>query len=168
MDIQENQTGLCVAVLGNIFMNVWAGEVTVARLQRVLDLERGLVRGTPDGICVLSVIRKPGRMATLGDAEREFVGKFAVEMAPHTRASCYVIQGSGFWVATARTVIAGVQWLAPSRFPQNTVSSVDEAATWLSPHTRRSDGAPISPRDLTAHITGVLERHDHSHATVDA
>ncbi|MEW5855087.1 MAG: hypothetical protein AB2A00_40295 [Myxococcota bacterium] len=128
----------------------------MARLKRVREVEMQFIRATPGGIAVLTLVQRPARFMTLGAAERAFAEQVAAETAPNTLASCSAILGTGFWVATARSVIAGVQLLARTNHPQTVVSSVAEAATWLAPHVKRADGSHPSVAELIRAIDDVV------------
>jgi hypothetical protein len=123
--------GLALAAWRNVFVNVWRLEATLARLELVRREQRRLIERFPDGVANLTVIEPRVFSKPIGSTEREQAAAIAKEMAPHTRAMAYVVEGTGFRTATARMVLAGVNMVSRAAYPMKVFDTVTDGARWV-------------------------------------
>lgn len=97
MKIHYQDDALCIATSGNMFINVWDGVVTVPRLRKLRDVELEFAAASVDGICVLTIIHRPGNMMSLGAEERAAADDVTTAVNAFVRARAFVVVGSGFW-----------------------------------------------------------------------
>ncbi len=116
---------------GNVVLAIWGPEPTVARIIKSQENTRAVVEANPNGVVSFSLIPQLGsKIPKLGADERKIINEIVKEFASRTLATVNVVEGSGFWVSTARAILAGIAML--SRSPTKTVDSNLEGATWLA------------------------------------
>jgi hypothetical protein len=119
-----------VASVGPLFVSVWRGETTAARMHRVFGIQRTLWSITPQQAMV-TVIEPT--TPVVGAEERELGIRLYRETSPHLVATGYVIEGTGFFAAAARGVIATTRLLLRPPFPMQAFARVDDTARWIAP-----------------------------------
>lgn len=116
--VQDN--GLAIATCGPVFVNLFYAPPTVQRLDELVKYQRALVERVPRH-AVLSLV-DPGVGREMGDDARRYARGLNDEMAPYTMGHCFVVLGSGFFAAMARSVIAGIQLLSRTKAPWRVTS----------------------------------------------
>jgi hypothetical protein len=123
--IQDN--GLGAALCGPVFINIWYGPPTVARLDELATVQRRVM--TRERHLVISFI-DPRVGREMSDEARRRARDMTDEMAPHTIAHCLIVLESGFFALMARTVITGIYVLSRQRRPWKVFDDVDDGLAW--------------------------------------
>jgi hypothetical protein len=126
--------GLAIVFDGSLLSIVLREPLTLERArmlykasQRTFDLYKGKA-------CSLTII-EPSAAANQTPEVRQVTTALSKEFS--LLGSAVVIEGSGFAVATIRTVIAGVYLLSKKPYPAKIFPSVSEGASFLSPFLSR-------------------------------
>jgi hypothetical protein len=138
----ESDRGLALATAGDAFISVWREPSTLARLERLRQIEQALVDRCKGGIVVLTVMIDSSAATKAG--EPEAASKLAKHFAPTTRAHAYVIEGSGFRAAALRAVIAGVNAISRPGHPTRVFDRATDAIEWLAPYGQAIDAATLT------------------------
>ncbi len=132
-------------------VTLFEGKVTLADMDRI---ERASERwhAKVTGKVVEMVVILPSN-TKMTQAERVRMAKI-IKRWEHTRvASATVILAQSLLGAVQRSVLTGLQLLAPSPHPTKVFGEVSEATVWLTPHVREVCGEDANAKELTAAIT---------------
>lgn len=135
------------------YLQVFHKVPTVADLDAVEDCCRAL----PKPYCVFSVIVASRSVAITGEA-RKRTDELAKTTADWVKVNAMVVQGSGFFAAMARGIIAGVTWMM-SDHPQKVVATVEEGITFAAAHVAEL-GEPSTPESFRAGVREALKLVD--------
>jgi hypothetical protein len=102
------------------------------RLQMVRRQQLRLLGRFPGGIASLTVIEQRVFLDPIGAKERAEAAAIAKEMAPHTRAIAYVVEGSGFRTVTTRMILTGVNMVARPEHPVKVFDNPVAGAEWIA------------------------------------
>jgi hypothetical protein len=145
--------GLHIGTFDRVFISGWYAPPTVERLAQLAELQRSFTRSIGPHAVFSLIDPRVGR--EMNADSREASKKISDEMKEHTLAMVFVVMGSGFFAATARSVISGIQWLSRPPYPSEVTSDVDHGAGWMA--ARLSDaGYPCPTAGL---LTAVREMH---------
>jgi hypothetical protein len=144
-----------VASLGVLFVSVWRGETTAERMHRVFNAQRTLWNITP--MQAMVTVIEP-TTPSVGSEGRELGLRLYRETAPHLVATAYVIEGSGFFAAAVRGVIATTRLILRPPFPMQPFARVDDAAEWIAPLASAAI-APLTRIDVARTVAAA--RLDH-------
>jgi hypothetical protein len=144
MEIWASDEGHAVGALGSVFVSVWRLGSTVPRLKRLAELEQRVADRSPEGLVAVTVMEASAFDKPIGAEERAEASAIAKRFVERTRAGIYVIEGEGFRVALARSVIAGITLFSRARFPTKVVSTVPAGATWLASTLPALDAAALT------------------------
>jgi hypothetical protein len=145
---------IAIASCGPLFINVFYGPATVARIEELGRHQRDHVKRMRRH-AVLSLI-DPGVGKEMGDDARKAARALSDEMVPHVAAHCFVVLGTGFFAALARSVIAGVQLLTRSKGPWRVTSDATEGLAFLA-GILRSEGISVDEVAATALVERMLQ-----------
>ncbi len=120
---------LGVARCGPVIVNIFYTAPTVPVLDRVGEVERTAFDGARH--VVLSII-DPRVGREMGRDARHRAKQLGEEMEALTIANCFLVLGSGFFAALARSVIASVQLLTRTRTAWKVLSTRDEAVAYVA------------------------------------
>jgi len=140
-----------VASVGALFVSVWRGETTVARMSRVFEAQRTLWSITPKQAMV-TVIEPT--TPVVGARERELGLRLYQETIPHVVATAYVIEGTGFFAAAVRGVIATTRLVLRPPFPMQPFARVDDAARWIAPLATAAI-APVTAAEVSLAVAAA-------------
>jgi hypothetical protein len=136
----------------NVMMGVWRrfgvhafeGRITAADMDRMASAGEGWMRKNP-GAFVEMVIIFPSDARLSGDERAKLAG--IIKRGESRRAaSATVVLASGLTGAMHRSVLTGLQMLAPPPHPTKVFGAVDEAVFWLSPHVHAVCGPEATPQ----------------------
>jgi hypothetical protein len=129
----------------DLYLTMWNGPVTVARLLPCFVASRALRAQYPDGYVAFNVIgpRTPAMVdrqarALVDDLVRENRGRPMLGEAT-------IILATGFVAATTRAVLMGLQRLSGSAHPRAVFDTLERAADWAAPRLRPGEDGPIPP-----------------------
>lgn len=160
-DVFDDGLGLRGAFVKPFFVASFYGPATCDRIRYLADNERRFLQRT-NKLAIMAILDpRVGNKPTM--EHRELAISLFREFDPTTVALCFVINGGGFWAATARGLIAGVGFA--SRAKWTSASAVDEGAKWLFDKTR-AGGVEASELDLQRAIAEVVDRLPSDGATV--
>jgi hypothetical protein len=138
----------------NVTMGVWRrfgvhafeGNITAADMDRMASAGEAWMRKNP-GTFVEMVIIFPSNARMSGDERAKLAG--IIKKAESRRAaSATVVLASGLTGAMHRSVLTGLQMLAPPPHPTKVFGAVDEAVFWLSAHVRAVCGPDATPQAI--------------------
>lgn len=140
--VEYEDEALRVASRGNLFVNVWSGALTVARLDALHRCECELRKRHPEGFAIASVVASmPTELLKLEEPARKRADAISKEMTPHTVALADVVLGGGFWAAAVRSIMVGVNLVTRPAYPKRSFDTLGTAAAWLTVQLeRRSPG----------------------------
>lgn len=128
-----------VAVHGNVVMAVCVDAVSTRSLEQLLDVIREATRKFPEGVGVAIVLPRGAPVLT-AKRDRELASKMIGQ--PGVTCLTLVLEGDGFWAATARSILVGLSTLAQRRTPVKVLASIDAAASWFAETLRGPALAP--------------------------
>ncbi|HSC86569.1 MAG TPA: hypothetical protein VLC09_04835 [Polyangiaceae bacterium] len=115
-------------IAGNMLFCVWRFETQATAYVRARTLLSELGAQHPSGVGLLQVIETTALPPdTSARAEFPKLHDVADRVVKH---SSIVHEGTGFKAAAVRTITSGVYLVSRRKFPQETFSSLDQAAAW--------------------------------------
>ncbi len=112
----------------NVLLTVWRGDITVGALETSRVASHDLHARHPDGLVVFNVV---SHLIPVPDGPvRRKASSVLGETGGHVRCTATVIEGEGFWVSTARAVVATITLLSRASHPHRVFATIDEAAQW--------------------------------------
>jgi hypothetical protein len=127
-DLVIVEPAYCVATWGPMTIARVDGCVTSERFQPMIDAAREQCRRWPDG-GGFSLLVGSNR-ALPGEQARALIGGALREMASFIHAAAVVIEGDGFFAATARSVISLLFMATRQPVPMRVFANVQDAALW--------------------------------------
>lgn len=134
--IQNN--GLALATCGRVFINVFYAPPTIERLDELHQHERALVDRVGRH-AVLSII-DPSVGKEMGDEARKRARAISLEMETHTIGHSFVVLGTGFFSAMARSIIAGIQLVSRTKAPWRVTSDARDGVVFVADLVRAEGG----------------------------
>lgn len=128
-EVIDDGSGVRLACAGGVFLSFFYGPPTVERLDFLFEHEKRLVADAPRFSSISVVDPRVGREMP-SDARhraRDITQYFNERMV----ASCTVVQGSGFFPAMVRSVLAGIQLLSSRKVSWHVASSPEEAVQFV-------------------------------------
>lgn len=121
----------------NLTIFVWSSEVSLDALQRLKRATDPIYRASPHGVSNIHVaLHGTGLPAPKA---RDYMLQLMNERAEQRACLGAVLMGSGFWASAVRSFITGIRFVAPRKFDFGVHSSLEAAATWISPlHVERT------------------------------
>jgi hypothetical protein len=154
LEIRGSEADHCFATWLNVVISVWRGEPSVARLAALGTITRELLARISGGMVAVSIVEL-GKIPSMADEARRESQRLSKEFSPRTLAAAHVIEGSGFWVATARSVYTGIVLMSPKSHPAEVFDSADRAAAWISPWIKSPQAQSIAPSVVAAVLAEV-------------
>lgn len=149
--VQDN--GLALATCGRVFVDVFYAPPTVARLDELHRHQRALVDRVGRH-AVLSII-DPSVGKEMGDDARKRARAISLEMESHTIGHSFIVLGSGFFSAMARSIIAGIQLVSRTKAPWRVTSDPNDGITFVADLVR-AEGSVVDEVALRALVDRVL------------
>jgi hypothetical protein len=137
------------AVCGPVFITEIYGPPTVERIDKIGVVQRREMTKAKHAVVTIIDPRVGKEMSS---EARHQAKKLSNEMEPHTLCMCFIVEGSGFFPAMVRSVVAGIQLLTNQKNPWKVVSGVDDGVKFL--------GTELAKRQLafdTAELVAALE-----------
>ena len=150
-----SEPGFSLATWHNVFICV-SDRATMKRLADIRRFEARLVAASPKGIGVASVVVEPGALwGTMTSEERAEAADLARTFAPHMLGLAHIVLGGGFFAATVRAVISGVQLVSRTKAPSSVFRAIPPGAEWLAERCGKVDATASDARALAAAIESV-------------
>jgi len=141
---------MCLATCGRAFINAWFKSPDAAMLRMLQQHHRAYVATHTGKHAVVSLIEANiGR--TLAEDARLEARAQAEEMITRTFCHCFIVLGTGFYAATVRGIISGIQWFSRTPVPWKVFGDIGEGARWIATHAQ-ADGHSDTAADLRAAI----------------
>jgi hypothetical protein len=119
---------LGIASCGPVFLTMFYGTPTVAKLNRLADVQRPIM--VNERHVVMTIIDP--RVGRDIDADaRHRAKQISNEMAPHTIAMAFVVLGTGFFASMVRSVVAGIQLFSNQKAPWKVIGDVDSGLEFI-------------------------------------
>jgi hypothetical protein len=156
LEVRSSDADHCFATWLNVVISVWRGNPSVARLAAVGTITREVLARTDGGIVAVSIVDfAGGDIPSMADEARRESQRLSKEFASRTLAAAHVVEGSGFWVAVARSVFTGIVLMSPKNHPVEVFDSADRAAAWISPWIKSPQAQNIAPNVTAAVLAEV-------------
>jgi hypothetical protein len=152
MQLAYQAEGLAVAHADHVVLCAYSAVPDVAFFKALRGVEDAVLAAHPAGLAIFNLIRKPGKMFIMDGAARDAATRLAADMAPRTLGIANVVEATGFFAATARTIIGSVAVMTQSRVPQRTLDSVNEAVPWLCERMRSKASRDVTELELHAWV----------------
>jgi hypothetical protein len=125
--------GYAISSFQNHFITVWRRPATMEALRAVREAEMQLIKASPNGISVITVMEPSSFEKPLGATERAEAAAIARDCEASTLAAAYVFEGEGFRAAMARAVVSGIMLLTRAKHPNKVFSNIPAGLEWLGP-----------------------------------
>lgn len=131
----------------------WHAETRLATVHALRDELARLVAERPDGLAVFGLIA-PGVALPSGDARAE-MARILRDHASSIRASCVVVEGSGFRAAAVRSVLTGISFVVRPGYPHRVTDSLVAGTDWMTETCGNTLGRTFSSAELRHALTQV-------------
>ena len=135
----------------NTTLIVWAAQATGAALERLAVISATMVESCPEGVSNIHIVAHGAPLPT-PEARAGFV-RLMEQYEAQLACVAVVLEGSGFWAATLRSVITGMRMVSPRTFPMRFHESIEEVPIWLPQEHLKLTGVRLEP----ARLSGVLQ-----------
>lgn len=150
--VHHDEAGYAVASWRHVFIQVARVPVTGEAQRRVRrGLEAHWKRWQTETLTL--VVIEQAALASVPAEVRDEGAAMAREMP--SRAVAFVVEGSSFRMAAARTILAGLNMISRARYAQSIFSTLDEATKWLVQFDgplRRGDSGDSDARALASFV----------------
>ncbi len=136
-------------------VHVFEGKVTLEDMARIEQASEAWHAKIPGKLVELVVVIPSG--AKMTSDERKKMAHIIRRWENTRTASATVILAQGLVGAMHRSVLTGMQMLAPAPHPQSVFGNVPDALLWLCPHVRDACQAAVEPEDLVAGVDALTE-----------
>lgn len=131
--IVEADTDWALAVRGRLLVTVWRTLATAARVGRVDAAIRAIVEtGREPGYASITVV-EPTISLLLDEEARRASTTLQTRWAERMKCSAYLVDGTGFLMATVRTVTSGMALVTRAPYPTKVFADVGSTVAWVSP-----------------------------------
>jgi hypothetical protein len=145
--IVSEDAGLRVATWRNVMMLFWQGEVTAERLRATRPVQKGILSRFAEGSAVLTVVSDKTPLMMSSEARDEAAAQQR-DFSPTHVGMATVIEGTGFFAATARSTASGIILFTRGVAPTKVFDSTDEAVRWLGPLLAAKSKVELTAADL--------------------
>lgn len=152
-EIFVQKDGLGCATSGRAFVNIWYAPPTAARLDVLFGHQRAYADRVGRHVVLSIVDPRVGR--EMGDDARKRARVISAEFDDLVIAHCFVILGTGFFSAMARSIVTGIQILSRPKNEWRVVADWREAGPFFLQHVTR-EGAALDVAALDAVIDRVM------------
>jgi hypothetical protein len=128
---------LRVGAAGSVLIAHWLAPPSAPEMRQMRTLIRPYV-ATHGAFCALNIVDIQ-HVAPMPEDARQEVAETQREFSKTQLGLANVIEGSGFWAASLRSVAAGLAFLSRVKFEQRIFDHVQPASVWLAtlfPHGR--------------------------------
>jgi hypothetical protein len=115
----------------NVMIMSWRKGVSVAALRRLDALGDQMHAKYPQGYASMSISIHKTPMPD--EASRKLGSELMKKAQGRMIASVNIIEGSGFWASTARSVVAAMNFAAQIKYPLRVTATIEEGTQWLGP-----------------------------------
>ncbi|HET6332132.1 MAG TPA: hypothetical protein VFG30_02920 [Polyangiales bacterium] len=151
VEVLGQAPGYLVSAHHNVLIACWTAQGTAPMVEAFGHILDAFIAQHAEGISTVHLISAGLPLATGGARD-----VLTALMKKHGHAvACVgtVLEGTGFWASATRSLILGLQLVAPNSVAMRTYASVTEIATWLpKPHAQRT-GIVIEPQELEQSVT---------------
>lgn len=142
--------GFACGAVGPIAISVWDGPATTTHARAAAALLASVHRAEKS-MLVLAVLG-PNNPPPDGEV-RDIIAQQVTKCEDRIRAVSQVIEGQGFRAATIRAVLTGMSLVLRTKRPEKVCNTVEEAASFLAPHTQ----GRVSAFDITRAVAELRE-----------
>jgi hypothetical protein len=137
-------------------VHLFEGKLTVADMDRI-EANSEVWHGRVNGKVVEMVVILPSDAKMTGE-ERTRMSRIIKRWENKRQASATVVLAQGLVGSMHRSVLTGIQMLAPPPHPVKVFGSIADAVGWLSPHVVEVCGVEAKPDELTAAVRDLSAR----------
>jgi hypothetical protein len=145
--IVSEDDGLRVATWQNVMMLFWYGEVSAERLKPTKAIQRAILARYAQGSAVLTVVSAQTPLS-MSSAAREEATLQQKEFSKTHVGMATVIEGTGFFKSTARSIASGITLFSRPIAPTRIFDTVEEAVRWLAPLLAAKAAADITESEV--------------------
>ncbi|MEZ4225592.1 MAG: hypothetical protein R3B13_31860 [Polyangiaceae bacterium] len=129
------------STLGDLHISLWNGDATV---NDVADLHQELdaLAETAPRFSILLVVTATAPVA--GHAARKRAAEMLARHAERVASVAIVLEGTGFWAASIRSVFTSIAFLLRPPFAWRVFSSAESASMWQLPHLEHRDRRAVA------------------------
>jgi hypothetical protein len=135
----------------NLSIGVWAGQATLAAVQRVGRISQLMVKDYPHGHSNVAFVLD-GVPAPTPEAQGAFSRVFD-ERNSDLSCTAIVVEGTGFWASSMHSAITGMRLAASGSMRLRLHSTIDEVLKWLPGVHLQRTGVELDPE----HMRRVLQ-----------
>lgn len=130
----------------NVTLIIWPTQATGYAVERLTAVTERMIGIFAQGVSNIHVVANGAPLPT-AEARAGFVD---IMKRHEARLACVavVLEGSGFWAATLRSVITGMRMVSPRTFPMRFHESIAEVPRWLPKEHERLTGTELIPDGL--------------------
>jgi len=137
-------------------VHFFEGKVTLDDMKQIEDVSEKWHAKIP-GKLVEMVVIVPSDAKMTSD-ERKQMAHIIRRWEDARTASATVILAEGLRGSLHRSVLTGLQLLAPAPHPTKVFATIPDAAWWLSPHVGQTCGLAVTPEEITAAVDELAAR----------
>ena len=130
--LDDVQIGPCLATAsyGLVALNSWHDRVTIADLDVNYRASKRLI-ARMGGRPIVNLTMVHAGMTVPGDEVRRHAEELVRKVANEQLAAVTVLEGTGFYAATARVVTSGMFLLSRNEMQRKMAASIEAAADWI-------------------------------------
>jgi hypothetical protein len=137
-------------------VHVFKGKLTLADMDRIAAAGDAWLKKTP-GTFVEMVIIFPSEASMTSDERTKMAGMIKKHESRRAAAATVVL-ASGIVGAIHRSVLTGLQMIAPPPHPTKVFGAVDEGVRWLTPYVQTTCGADATADGVLAGVDDLCTR----------
>lgn len=147
---QLQLAGAWTAVDNRLAVHVFEGHLTLSDMDRLQTFGDDWTRDNPGKRAELVIVYPSDSRMT--SEERTRMGGLIKRWEQDRIGSATVILAQGMLGAMQRSVLTGLQFIAPPKHPQKVFGTVPDAITWLVPFVREVNGPTVNEVNLRLSI----------------
>lgn len=129
----------------NVMIVSWDGQANLTAVKHLSEISDQLLASYSS----VSAIHLAASDIGLPSSEvRGALLEMMARYGPHTACLAVVLEGSGFWASTVRSVITGMRMVAPRAFALRIHEDIAEVCDWLPHEHQRRTGVLLDPEGL--------------------
>ncbi|HEY6556725.1 MAG TPA: hypothetical protein VI072_05610 [Polyangiaceae bacterium] len=139
----------------NVMIVSWHESINLAAIKHLSKISDDLLAIYPS----VSAIHLAASDIGLPSSEvRPALREMMARYAPHTACLAVVLEGSGFWASTVRSLITGMRMVAPRAFAMRMHENIAEVCEWLPREHQRRTGVSLDPEGLRLALEQTKKR----------
>lgn len=126
----------------NVLIRVGRGASSAERVATIHQHASRLLPAYPDGVAILMWLHA-GSVIPSNETRRRS-GEMLQDLGPKLQCLVAVVEGTGFWASSIRSVLTGLMLVSRMTFPLKTFDTIDKGTEWMSTQLRPA----VTPGEL--------------------